>query len=210
MKNDERPSEEALDAAFNAYFKTHDPRSTAGMASALAAAYSIDFTDDHQQPLEARVKELEDERDSLAAAMPSEGSDAALAYAVEKSRADRLQAEVERLKVDARHDKQLIENLDEAHESLNRTCNGLRQQLADQRVEVEREKEESLKFAVSTGKTIGDLEQQLADQQAAMDGLVAALTNTLPYLIAPTTDSARRKVLVQANAALAAVEKVKI
>ena len=54
--------------------------------------------DVHQQAgLQARVKELENERDALAAAMPSEGADAALAYAVEKSRADRLQAEVERL-----------------------------------------------------------------------------------------------------------------
>jgi len=41
---------------------------------------------------------LLEERDALAAAMPSEGADAALAYAVEKTRAEKAEAELARVR----------------------------------------------------------------------------------------------------------------
>src|SRR3990167_4420103 len=44
------------------------------------------------EELQAEVARLRDERDALAAAMPSEGADAALAYAVEHSRAEAAEA----------------------------------------------------------------------------------------------------------------------
>ena len=44
--------------------------------------------------LERRLKETEAERDALAAAMPSEGADAALAYAAMKTERDALRAEI--------------------------------------------------------------------------------------------------------------------
>jgi hypothetical protein len=44
-----------------------------------------------------RAEQAERERDAMAAAMPSEGADAALAYAVERSRADKLARLAEKL-----------------------------------------------------------------------------------------------------------------
>jgi len=50
-------------------------------------------TDDYRRVNDmATIARLTDERDALAAAMPSEGADAALAYAVEKSRAEKAEA----------------------------------------------------------------------------------------------------------------------
>lgn len=53
-----------------------------------------------------RIEQLQRERDALAAAMPSEGADAALAYAVEKSARERAEADAAAQKKRAEYHEQ--------------------------------------------------------------------------------------------------------
>lgn len=56
---------------------------------------------DFARQLERELAAVTEERDALAAAMPSEGADAALAYAAEKTLREKAEAECERLREDA-------------------------------------------------------------------------------------------------------------
>ena len=78
--------------------KSDTPRTDERCAAIMAWQAKESDWPDFARQLERELAAVTEERDALAAAMPSEGADAALAYAAEKTLREKAEAECERLR----------------------------------------------------------------------------------------------------------------